>query len=67
MKIEGEYTFDGPREVLWELLRDPKALAACLPGTQSLRQVGEREYEGEIGVRVGPDFGGLCRSAFGHE
>ena len=60
MKIEGQYTFDGPREVLWELVRDPKVLAACLPGTQSLRQVGEHEYEGEIGVRVGPISGAFA-------
>jgi len=60
MRIDGLYTFDGPREDLWELLRDPKVLAACLPGTQSLRQVGEREYEGEIGVRVGPISGAFA-------
>ncbi len=23
MKVEGQYTFDGPREILWELVRDP--------------------------------------------
>jgi carbon monoxide dehydrogenase subunit G len=57
MKIEGQYKFDGPRELLWELVRDPDVLASCLPGTQSLRQVGEHEYEGEIGVRVGPITG----------
>ena len=60
MRIEGQYTFDGPREVLWELVRDPKVLAACLPGTQSLRQVGEHEYEGEIGVHVGPISGAFA-------
>ena len=60
MKIEGQYTFDGPRELLWELLQDPQVLAACLPGTQSLRKVGEHEYEGEIGVRVGPISGAFA-------
>ncbi len=60
MKIEGEYTFDGPREVLWEILRDPKVLAACLPGTQTMRQVSDHEYEGEIGVRVGPISGAFA-------
>ncbi|MDI6769608.1 MAG: carbon monoxide dehydrogenase subunit G [Anaerolineales bacterium] len=57
MKIEGEYTFDGPREVVWVLVRDPEVLATCLPGTQSLRLVGENEYEGEINVRIGPIAG----------
>jgi carbon monoxide dehydrogenase subunit G len=57
MKIEGEYTFDGPREDVWKLVRDPEVLATCLPGTQSLRLVGENEYEGEVNVHVGPIAG----------
>ena len=64
MKIEGQYTFDGPREVLWELVRDPNVLATCLPGTQSMRQVGEHEYEGEIGIRVGPISGAFAGKLF---
>ena len=57
MKIEGEYTFDGPREDVWKLVRDPEVLASCLPGTQSLRLVGENEYEGEINIHIGPIAG----------
>ena len=57
MKIEGEYTFDGPREDVWKLVRDPEVLATCLPGTQSLHLVGENEYEAEINVHVGPIAG----------
>jgi carbon monoxide dehydrogenase subunit G len=57
MKIEGEYTFDGPREDVWKLVRDPEVLATCLPGTQSLRLVGENEYEGEINIHIGPIAG----------
>jgi carbon monoxide dehydrogenase subunit G len=61
MKIEGEYTFTGPRERVWEVVRDPDMLASALPGTKSLVLVGENEYEGEIQVRIGPvagTFGG---------
>jgi carbon monoxide dehydrogenase subunit G len=57
MKIEGEYTFDGPREDVWKLVRDPEVLAACLPGTQNLRLVGENKYEGEINIHIGPIAG----------
>ena len=57
MKIEGEYAFDGPREDVWKLVRDPEVLATCLPGTQSLHLVGENEYEAEINVHVGPIAG----------
>lgn len=58
MKIEGEYLFDGPRDVVWEIIRDPDILATALPGTQSLEQVSENEYQGEMQVRIGP-VGGL--------
>lgn len=61
MKLNGEYTFDGPREEVWKMLRDPDMLIQALPGTKSLKQVGENEYEGELQVRVGPiagSFGG---------
>jgi carbon monoxide dehydrogenase subunit G len=54
MKIEGEYTFDGTRQDVWQIVRDPEVLATALPGTQKLTQVGENEYEGEINVRIGP-------------
>jgi len=57
MKIEGEYTFDGPREDLWELVRDPEVLATCLPGTQSVQKMSDNEYAGEIKVRIGPISG----------
>ncbi len=58
MKIEGEYLFNGPREDVWDIVRDPEVLATALPGTKSLVLVGENEYEGEMNVRIGP-VGGL--------
>lgn len=57
MKLEGEYVFSGPREAVWELVRDPEVLSTALPGTQSLNKVSENEYEGEMNVRVGPVAG----------
>ena len=58
MKIDGEYLFKGPREEVWEIIRDPEVLATALPGTKSLNKVGENEYQGEMNIRVGP-VGGL--------
>ena len=58
MKLAGEYVFDGPRDQVWELVRDPEVLATALPGTQSMNQVSESEYEGKMNVRVGP-IGGV--------
>ena len=57
MKLAGEYLFDGPRDVVWELVRDPDVLASALPGTQSLEMVEENVYEGKMNVRIGPVAG----------
>lgn len=57
MELAGEYVFDGPREEVWEMMRDPAVLATALPGTQSLDQVDENEYTGKMHVRVGPVAG----------
>jgi carbon monoxide dehydrogenase subunit G len=57
MKLEGEYTFDGPQNEVWKIIRDPEVLSTALPGTQSLDQISENEYQGEMNVRVGPVAG----------
>lgn len=57
MKLEGEYVFDGPRDVVWELIRDPDVLAKALPGTQRLEKVDENVYEGKMNIRIGPVSG----------
>jgi carbon monoxide dehydrogenase subunit G len=57
MRLEGTYVFDGPREQVWSIVRDPEVLATALPGTQSLEQVSENEYAGKMHVRIGPVSG----------
>ena len=32
MKLEGTYTFDAPREVVWQALLDPEVLGRVMPG-----------------------------------
>jgi len=57
VKLQGEYVFCGPREEVWELVRDPEVLATALPGAQSLKRVSDSEYEGMMKVRIGPVAG----------
>lgn len=54
MKIEGTYTFDAARDVVWQAFLDPEILAKTLPGCEKLEQVDENEYKGVIKVKVGP-------------
>jgi uncharacterized protein len=54
MKIGGDYTFDGPQELVWQTLLDPTTLAQVLPGADKLEQVGDNEYEAALTIKVGP-------------
>lgn len=60
MKLEGDYLFNGPREEVWAMVRDPDVLASCLPGTTSLKQISPNEYEGGINIRIGPVSGSFA-------
>lgn len=54
MKIEGTYTFDAERDIVWQAFLDPEILAKTLPGCEKLEQVDENKYKGVIKVKVGP-------------
>ncbi len=54
MDISATYVFDAPAEKVWNTLMDPQALAACVPGCQSLEPTGENEYQAVVNVGVGP-------------
>jgi carbon monoxide dehydrogenase subunit G len=54
MKLDGEYTFDAPQDLVWNALRDPDVLGSVLPGGEGIAEVGENEYEGDLKIKVGP-------------
>ncbi len=54
MIMEGDHTFNAPREVIWELLQDPEVLVKALPGAQRLERTKEDRYEGVMRVGIGP-------------
>lgn len=53
MNINGEYRVPARREAVWQALRDPATLLACIPGCEDVTQVGDGAYEGRIAVQVG--------------
>ena len=57
MKLEGTYTFDAPRDAVWEAFLDPDVLVKALPGTEKLEKVGQNDYKGAIKLKVGPVMG----------
>jgi hypothetical protein len=44
VKIAGSYALSIPQERAYELLQDPAILARCIPGCESLEQIGPDEY-----------------------
>ena len=54
MDISATYVFDAPAEKVWNTLMDPQALAACVPGCQSLESTGDNEYQAMVNVSLGP-------------
>jgi carbon monoxide dehydrogenase subunit G len=52
LKIEGSYTFNAPREKVWEVLLDPKVMAQCMPGCENMNEIGPDQYEATMKVGV---------------
>jgi carbon monoxide dehydrogenase subunit G len=56
MRVQLEKTFpiDAPAEVTWTLLRDIEGVAECMPGAQITERVDDKNYKGQVSVRLGP-------------
>ncbi|MCB0034167.1 MAG: carbon monoxide dehydrogenase subunit G [Anaerolineales bacterium] len=54
MKIDGEYTFDAPQDLVWQAVQDPDVLGSVVPGGEGVEEVGENEYSTKLKVKVGP-------------
>ena len=48
MDIAGTYSFNAPRDRVWQLMMDPKAIASCIPGCEELVPDGEDRYRAKI-------------------
>jgi hypothetical protein len=52
LKIEGNYSFNATRERVWQVLLDPKIMAQCMPGCESMNEVAPDKYETVMKVGV---------------
>jgi carbon monoxide dehydrogenase subunit G len=52
MELSSTYTFNAPRQVVWDLLIDPAVVAACLPGCESLEPTGDDSYTAVLTVGI---------------
>lgn len=54
MQIQGEYTLNGPRDVVYGLLHDPDFLSKAIPGVKQMDKVAEDSYRATMQVGIGP-------------
>jgi uncharacterized protein len=54
VKVAGTYTFEAPRDIVFEMLQDPEVLAKIIPGCEQLDKTGENQYDAALNISVGP-------------
>jgi carbon monoxide dehydrogenase subunit G len=52
MDVQATYTFDAPAAAVWDLLVDTEAIAACLPGCESLEPIGDNKFKAVLTMGV---------------
>ena len=57
MIVEGERTFDAPRDTVWNVLNDPASMAATMPGVESFDIHDDRRWTANVKIPLG--LGGL--------
>ena len=60
MKLQGERTFAAPRELVWEVLNDPRQMAEVMPGVESFQVEDDRHWRAHVKIPLG--LGGLRMS-----
>jgi uncharacterized protein len=54
MELTGDVVFNAARTRVWMALNDPAVLTACIPGCETVEQVGPLEKTARMMVKVGP-------------
>ncbi|MFL6554704.1 MAG: CoxG family protein [Bacillus sp. (in: firmicutes)] len=54
MKIEYDYTFGLPRNIVWKYIKYEKVLRNSIPGCKSFRETSEGVYNAELEIKIGP-------------
>jgi len=60
VKLEKRYPLEVDAARAWQVLRDVRTVAACMPGAEITEQVDATHYKGNVKVKVGP-----ANAAFG--
>jgi uncharacterized protein len=52
MKVEGDYTFPGEPQQVWDLLLSPESLRQCIPGVETLTETSPDHFDALMKVGV---------------
>lgn len=61
MNVESSFTVPAPIDQVWSYMNDPKRMVNCAPGASLTQIVSDKEYKGEMQIKMGPvklAFGG---------
>ena len=54
MIITSDFEVAEPVEKVWKFFEDIPQVAACLPGAELTKDLGDDKYEGKVAIRMGP-------------
>ena len=54
MKMNGTRLLQASQRQVWDRLNDVETLKRCIPGCQSLEQVGDNRLKATVGLKIGP-------------
>jgi len=60
VKVDGERTFDAPRQVVWDAVNSPERMAELMPGVQSFEVADDTHWSAKVKIPLG--LGGLAMS-----
>ena len=52
MEVSATYTFDAPRQRVWDLLTDPEVIAGCLPGCEAMEPTGDDAWRAILTIGI---------------
>jgi carbon monoxide dehydrogenase subunit G len=53
VKVQGERTFDAPRETVWDVLQDPAQMAQLMPHVESFDVEDDRRWKANVKIPLG--------------
>ena len=52
MKLEGNHTFNGPRQEIWEFIMDPAVIAKTIPGCDEMTEIDKDVFEATMTIGI---------------